>query len=82
MNLGLACRPYRGLSSLIPGRGCFDDLPGGEIVVSPPSPIVEPLKKQTCRLELDKKVEHLTTDFRFGDSWASFLESLEILPVG
>ena len=25
------------------GRGCFDDLPGDEIVVSPPSLIVEPL---------------------------------------
>ena len=40
---GQACRPYRGLCSPIPGRGCFGDLPGDEIVVSPPSPIVEPL---------------------------------------
>ena len=30
--------------SLIPGRGCFGDLPGDKIVISPPSPIVEPLK--------------------------------------
>ena len=28
---------------LIPGRGCFRDVPGDEIVVSPPSPIIEPL---------------------------------------
>ena len=34
---------YRGSCSLIPGRGCFGDLPGDEIVVPPPSPIVEPL---------------------------------------
>ena len=27
----------------IPGRGCFEDLPGDEIVVSLPFPIVEPL---------------------------------------
>ena len=33
----------RGSCSLIPGRGGFGDLPGDEIVVSPPSPIVEPL---------------------------------------
>ena len=38
-----ACRPCRGSCSLIPGRGCFGDLPGDEIVVSPPSPIVEPI---------------------------------------
>ena len=43
MNLGQACRPCRGSCSLIPGRGCFGDLHGDEIVVSPPSPIVEPL---------------------------------------
>ena len=43
MNLGQACRPCRGSRSLIPGRGCFGDLPGDEIVVSPPSLIVEPL---------------------------------------
>ena len=28
---------------LSPERGCFGDLPGDEIIVSPPSPIVEPL---------------------------------------
>ena len=43
MNLGQACRPCSGLCSLIPRRGCFGDLLGDEIVVSPPSPIVEPL---------------------------------------
>ena len=43
MNLGQAFRPCRGSCSLIPGRGCFDDLPGDEIVESPPSLIVEPL---------------------------------------
>ena len=43
MNTGQACRPCRGSCSLISGRGCFDDPPGDEIVVSPPSPIVEPL---------------------------------------
>ena len=43
MNLGQACRPCRGSCSPIPGRGCFGDLPGDEIVVFPPSPIVEPL---------------------------------------
>ena len=43
MNLGQACRPCRRSCSLIPGRDCFDDLPGDEIVVSTPSPIVEPL---------------------------------------
>ena len=42
MNLGQACRRCRGSCSLIPGRGCFDDLPGDEIVVSPPSLIIEP----------------------------------------
>ena len=47
MNSGQACRPCRGSCSLIPGRGCFGDLPGDEIVVSPPSPIIEPL---TCAL--------------------------------
>ena len=43
MNLGQACRLCRGSCSPIPGRGYFGDLPGDEIVVSPPSPIVEPL---------------------------------------
>ena len=43
MNLRQACRPCRGSCSLIPGRDCFGDLPGDEIVASPPSPIVEPL---------------------------------------
>ena len=43
MNSGQACRPCRGSCSLIPGRRYFGDLPGDEIVVSPPSPIVEPL---------------------------------------
>ena len=40
---GQACRPCTGSCSPIPGRGCFGDLPGDEIVVSPPSLIVEPL---------------------------------------
>ena len=44
MNSGQACRTCRGLCSLIPGRGCFDDLLGDEIIVSPLSPVVEPLK--------------------------------------
>ena len=43
INSGQDCRPCRGSCSLIPGRGYFGDLPGDEIVVSPPSPIVEPL---------------------------------------
>ena len=43
MNLEQACRPRRGSCRLIPERGCFGDLPGDEIVVSPPFPIVEPL---------------------------------------
>ena len=43
MNSGQACRTCRGFFSLIPGRGCFDDLLGDEIIVSPPSPVVEPL---------------------------------------
>ena len=46
MNSGQACRPFRGSCSHIPGRGCFGDLPGDEIVVSPASPIVEPLTSQ------------------------------------
>ena len=46
MNLREACRPCRGSCSLIPGRGCSGDLPGEEIVVSPPSPIVEPLNSR------------------------------------
>ena len=41
MNLGQACRPCRGSCSLIPGGGCVGDLHGDEIVVSPPSTIVE-----------------------------------------
>ena len=47
MNSGQACQPCRGSCSSIPGRGCFGDLPGDEIVVSPPSPIVEPLWTST-----------------------------------
>ena len=43
MKLGQACRPCRESCSLIPGRGCFGDLPGKEIVVSPPSQTVDPL---------------------------------------
>ena len=43
MKLGQTCGLCRGSCSLIPGRGCFDDLPGDEIVVFPPSLIVEPL---------------------------------------
>ena len=46
MNSGQACRPCRGSCSPISGRGCFGDLTGDEIVVSPPSPIVEPLASQ------------------------------------
>ena len=41
MNSGQACRPCRGSCSPIPGRGCFGDLVGDEIVLSPLSPIVE-----------------------------------------
>ena len=36
MNSRQAFRPCRGSCSLIPERGCFGDLPGDEIVVSPP----------------------------------------------
>ena len=43
MNSGQACRPCRGLCSPIPGRGYFGDIPGDEVVISPPSPVVEPL---------------------------------------
>ena len=43
MNSGQICRPCRESFSPIPGRVCFGDLPGDEIIVSPPSPIVEPL---------------------------------------
>ena len=46
MNSGQACRPCRGSCSLIPGRSCFGVLPGDEIVVSPPSPIVQPLPSE------------------------------------
>ena len=46
MNSKQACRSCRGSCSPIPGTGCFGDLPGDEIVVSPPSPIVEPLVEQ------------------------------------
>ena len=42
-NSGQAYRPRRGSCSPIPGRGCFGDHPRDEIVVSSPSPIVEPL---------------------------------------
>ena len=34
---------------LSPERGCFSDLPGDEIVVSLPSPIVEPLINEPTR---------------------------------
>ena len=47
MDSGQACRPCRGSFSPIPGRDCFGDLPGDEIVVSPPSPIVEQLMEDT-----------------------------------
>ena len=48
MNFGQACGPCRVSCSLIPGRGCFDDLPGDEIVVSPPPLIVKPLKRHSA----------------------------------
>ena len=35
MNSGQDCRPCRGSCSPIPGRGCFGDLPGDEIVAYP-----------------------------------------------
>ena len=35
MNSGQSCRSCRGSCSPIPGRGCFGDFPGKEIVVSP-----------------------------------------------
>ena len=50
MNSGQACRPCRGSCSLIPGRGCFGDLPGDKIVVSPPSSIVESFKRPDHRM--------------------------------
>ena len=53
MNLGQACRPCRGSCSLIPGRACFGDLPGDEIAVSPPSPIVEPLRHRFSKHSTD-----------------------------
>ena len=43
MNSGQAYRPSRGSCSPILGRSCFGDLLGDEIIVSPPSLIVEPL---------------------------------------
>ena len=55
MNSGQACRPCRGSCSLIPERGYFGDHPGDEIVVSPPSPIVEPLR----RVSGGKRIEAL-----------------------
>ena len=49
MNSGQVCRSWRESCSPIPGRGCFGDLPGDKIVVSPPSTIVEPLSGRTPR---------------------------------
>ena len=43
LNSGQACRACLGSFSPTPRRGCFSDLPGDGIVVSPPSPIVERL---------------------------------------
>ena len=45
INSGQACRPCRGPCSLIFRRGCFGDLLGDQIVVLPPSLIVEPLSR-------------------------------------
>ena len=42
MSSGQACRPCRGSCSPIPGRSCYGDLLRDEIIVSPPSPTVEP----------------------------------------
>ena len=41
----IRCATPDALKSPIPGRGCYGDLPGDEIVVSPPFPIVEPLSR-------------------------------------
>ena len=50
MNSGQACRSCRGSCT---GRSCFGGLPGDEIVVSPPSPIVEPLSGYLVRGKLN-----------------------------
>ena len=65
MSSGQACRPYRVSRSSIPERGCFRDLPGDEIVVFPPSPIVEPLENGKLRLGFaeDNKLALLNTFF-------------------
>ena len=42
MNSGQACRPCRGSCSPIPGRGCFGDLPGDEIIVPRPPQSLNP----------------------------------------
>ena len=44
--------------SLIPGRDCFGDLPGDEIAVSPPSPIVEPLGHSTRQGIMKRRVSN------------------------
>ena len=80
MNSGQACRPCRGSCSLIPGRGCFGDLPGDEIVESPPPPIVEPLGEPfTFRMEVDRLAADL---HRLGDKSVTELRKCVIIVSG
>ena len=51
MNSRRACRPCMGSCSPIPGRGCFGDLPGDGIVVSPPP---QSLKRSLCHFDVNQ----------------------------
>ena len=52
LNRGKACREFRGPCSPFPGMGCFGDLPGDGIVVSPPP---QSLKHSTVRFLFEIK---------------------------
>ena len=62
LDSGQACRPCMKSCSPIPGRGCFGDLLGDGIVVSPPFPIVEQLyieaQKRSRVTKLGAQTQH------------------------
>ena len=51
MNAGQACRPCRGSCSLIPGRGCFGDLPGTKSSYLRPPQSLNPSSPLRARLQ-------------------------------
>ena len=82
MKMGQACRPCRGSCSLIPGRGCFGDLLGDEIVASPPSQSLNPSNNTaaTTRQGLRKGAHNKVLKEKLFLNWTGLFKIIAVGP--